>query len=137
MVNSSIHVLVKNNLTIVFDKHFSNLQGNYLFGRSYQKCLSYSKHFSKPAQIITFPQIPDFISNFHAVICCFDKCCILDGWKDYYSRNGIYINGSRTIFKTLKNKDVIHLGHHNFQITFYENEEEQIEKETNSQAHPI
>ena len=131
--NSSLHVLVRNNNKVVFDKYFSNLQGNYLFGRSCQKCLSYAEHFSEPTQIITFPEIPDFVSNFHAVICCLDNCCIIDGWGDYYSKNGIYVNGSKTTYKKLENRDVIHLGHDNFQITFFENNEEQIEKETDSQ----
>ena len=130
-------MLVKDNENVVFDKHFINLSGNYLFGRSRQKCLTYLENFSKPAQIIAIPETPNFISNYHAVICCLEDCCIIDGWGDYYSRNGIYVNSNKITFKKLENKDVIHLGHQNYQIIYYEKETEQIEKETDSKVFKI
>ena len=112
-------MIVKDNSRIIFDNHFLDLKGNYIFGRNRQKCLLLSERLSAPTSLVAFPNPPNYISGIHAVMCEIEGCfCLIDGWGRNYSRNGVYLNGERIYYAPLKDKDIIHLGTKNIEIVF-------------------
>lgn len=126
----SFHLLIKSSNQVVFDKFFSNLKGNYIFGRNYDKCRDFSQRLSCPTTIVRIPNPPNYISSIHAVICEIEgHYHLLDGWGRNYSRNGVFVDEERVYFKVLQDKNVIHLGNKNIEIKFYKVNEE-IEKIT-------
>jgi hypothetical protein len=126
----SFRLLVKSSNQITFDKFFSNLKGNYIFGRNYKKCLSFSQCLSQPTAIVEIPNPPNYLSSIHAVICEIEgHYHLIDGWGKNYSRNGVFVNEERVYFKVLQDSDIIHFGSKNIEIIFYKLNEE-VEKIT-------
>ena len=121
----SFHLLIKSSNEVVFDKFFSNLKGNYVFGRNYKKCQRFSERLSSPTTIVQIPNPPNYISSVHAVICEIEgHYHLIDGWGRNYSRNGVFLNKERVFFAVLNDRDLINLGTKNIEVIFYKSSEE-------------
>jgi hypothetical protein len=94
------------------------LSGNYVFGRRKDSCEKLGLILSEITTYIILPEAPSKLSRYHAIICeqkdIYEKksFIILDGWGEYKSRNGIYLNSmlNRVVATPLETGSIILLG---------------------------
>ena len=93
----------------VYSKRFA-LEGNYLIGRSSERCYEVSLAFSNPTTVIVLPQTSRHLSGFHCVLYEDEYYHIIDGWGEHKSTNGLHLNGRRIEFAVLRHGDIVFLG---------------------------
>lgn len=86
------------------------LKGNYIVGRIWEKCKEFALAFDEAPTLLIFEK-NRHLSGLHCVL--FQDAVgyqLIDGWGQYFSTNGISLNGCRVEFATLNHGDVILLG---------------------------
>ena len=125
-----LEIAIYQNDRIIFQKIIEEMRGNYIFGRSYEKCSKFAQLLSEPTKVINLASAPAFVSNLHAVICeVHQEFHLIDGWGKYQSRNGVYVNQEKCDFRILQPNDCIHLGRKEVEIIYRKLEFDEQERE--------
>jgi pSer/pThr/pTyr-binding forkhead associated (FHA) protein len=106
------------------------LQGNYIIGRLKYRCSELAIAFDETPTLIIFSQAK-YLSAIHCVLYRDEiGYQLIDGWGQYKSANGIFLNGYCIEYGCLKHGDEIILGNEEI-ILLYESEQvQQVEEET-------
>ncbi len=114
----------------LYCKRFA-LLGNYIIGRSSERCYEASLAFSDPTTVLVLPQTSRHLSGFHCVLFYENGYHLIDGWGQYKSTNGVQLNGRRVEFAALAHGDVAYLGCDKVELKYeFEREVSEEEKET-------
>jgi pSer/pThr/pTyr-binding forkhead associated (FHA) protein len=114
------------------------LSGNYIIGRLQRRCSEAAQAFEEAPMILIFDSCRH-LSSLHCVLLrTGDSYEIIDGWGEYFSTNGVQINGFRVEFAILKNDDLIHLGCSDVTLRYeIETDVEEEDKATLSQVFEV